>query len=76
MDTSVENFADGSAPDNEIEAGSLSAGREILAMDCEMCKTGEQDFELTRISIVGWDGSVVLDELVKPNKPIIDYLTM
>ena len=72
----MQNFADGAAPDNEIEAGSLTAGREILAMDCEMCKTGEQDFELTRISIVGWDGSVILDELVKPDKPIIDYLTM
>jgi len=25
--------------------------------------------------MVGWDGEVVLDELVKPDKPIIDYLT-
>ena len=30
---------------------------------------------LTRISIVGWDGTVIMDELVKPDKPIIDYLT-
>ncbi|KAF7876892.1 uncharacterized protein EAF02_008112 [Botrytis sinoallii] len=44
-------------------------------MDCEMCMTGKNEFSLTRISIVGWDGSVVLDELVKPEKPIIDYLT-
>jgi RNA exonuclease 1 len=40
-----------------------------------MCKTGENDFELTRISLVSWDGSVLLDELVKPEKPITDYLT-
>lgn len=76
VDTLVENFQDGTVPENEIESGSLTAGREILAMDCEMCKTGEEEFSLTRISIVGWDGSVILDELVKPAKPIIDYLTM
>jgi len=76
VDTLVKNFEDGTAPENEIESGSLTAGREILAMDCEMCKTGEEEFSLTRISIVGWDGSVILDELVKPEKPIIDYLTM
>lgn len=76
VDTLVGKFEDGTPPDNEIESGSLTAGREVLAMDCEMCKTGETEFSLTRISIVGWDGSVILDELVKPEKPIIDYLTM
>ena len=75
VDTAVNNFGEGFAPDNEIESGSLTAGREILAMDCEMCMTGEGEFSLTRISIVGWDGSVVLDELVKPAKPITNYLT-
>ncbi len=59
----------------EIENGSLTAGREIFAMDCEMCKTEGGGLDLTRISIVAWDGSVVLDELVKPEKPVIDYLT-
>jgi RNA exonuclease 1 len=75
VDTRVIHFDDGSPPENEIESGSLTAGREILAMDCEMCMTGENEFSLTRISIVGWDGSVVLDELVKPEQPIINYLT-
>jgi RNA exonuclease 1 len=75
VDTSVKSFDDGVAPDNEIEQGSLTAGRDIFAMDCEMCMTGEGEFALTRISIVGWDGSVVLDELVKPAKPITNYVT-
>jgi RNA exonuclease 1 len=44
-------------------------------MDCEMCMTGENEFSLTRISVVGWDGSVIIDELVKPAKPITDYVT-
>jgi RNA exonuclease 1 len=75
VDTLVENWDDGEAPEKEIESGSLTAGRELLAMDCEMCMTGDKEFSLTRISIVSWDGSVLLDELVKPEKPIVNYLT-
>lgn len=75
VDTAVDNFEDGSVPEKDIEQGSLTAGREVLAMDCEMCMTGEREFSLTRISIVRWDGSLVLDELVKPDKPITDYVT-
>ncbi|KAG9245563.1 hypothetical protein BJ878DRAFT_500993 [Calycina marina] len=75
VDTSVKAYSDGDVPEASIESGSLTAGREILAMDCEMCMTGENEFSLTRISIVSWDGSVLLDELVVPDKPIIDYVT-
>ncbi|KAB5581116.1 hypothetical protein GE09DRAFT_950110 [Coniochaeta sp. 2T2.1] len=73
--TRVENLSDGDVPEKEIEQGSITAGREVLALDCEMCMTGEKEFSLTRISMVNWDGTVVLDELVKPDKPIIDYVT-
>lgn len=75
-DTHVVKLDDGDAPDlGEVPEGSMTAGRTILAMDCEMCKTEGGDMDLTRISIVAWDGSIVMDELVKPEKPIIDYLT-
>ena len=73
--TRVESLTDGDVPESQIEQGSITAGREILALDCEMCMTGEKEFSLTRISLVNWDGTVVLDELVKPDKPIIDYVT-
>lgn len=75
VNTNVASWDDGFPPENEIESGSLTAGREVLAMDCEMCMVGEREFALTRISLVAWDGSVVMDELVKPDKPITDYVT-
>ncbi|CZT00450.1 related to ribonuclease H [Rhynchosporium agropyri] len=80
VDTMVQHLSDGTAPHSEIQSGSITAGRDLFAMDCEMCVTGKQEngrdeLSLTRISIVGWDGSVVLDELVKPEKPIINYVT-
>lgn len=75
VDTHVAEIEAGNLPEQDIEQGSLSAGRTVLAMDCEMCKTKEDGMALTRISLVGWDGKVVMDELVKPDKPITDYLT-
>ncbi|KAF7548451.1 hypothetical protein G7046_g8677 [Stylonectria norvegica] len=73
--TKVDKLEDGDVPESEIQQGSITAGREVLAVDCEMCMTGESEFSLTRISIVDWAGDVVLDELVKPDKPITDYVT-
>lgn len=75
VDTKISSVEESVVPESELELGSLTAGREILSMDCEMCKTEGGGLDLTRISIVGWDGGVILDELVKPDKPIIDYLT-
>ncbi|KAK0730753.1 hypothetical protein B0H67DRAFT_548640 [Lasiosphaeris hirsuta] len=73
--TRVKKLVDGNVPEADIEQGSITAGREVLALDCEMCVTGENEYSLTRISLISWDGTVVLDELVKPDKPIIDYVT-
>ncbi|CAJ2501005.1 Uu.00g038580.m01.CDS01 [Anthostomella pinea] len=73
--THVDNLEDGDVPEEEIQQGSITAGREVLALDCEMCVTGPEEYSLTRISVVSWDGTVVLDQLVKPDKPIIDYVT-
>ncbi|KAI4178611.1 MAG: hypothetical protein LQ346_007385, partial [Caloplaca aetnensis] len=75
VNSNVIDLKSGDVPDQEVEQGSLTAGRTVLAMDCEMCKVDGDDPALTRISLIGWDGEVVMDELVKPDKPIIDYLT-
>ncbi|KAL4806334.1 hypothetical protein BDV18DRAFT_152328 [Aspergillus unguis] len=75
VDTHVESLESGNVPEAEIQQGSMTAGRDIIALDCEMCITEGGNSELTRISLVRWDGEVVLDELVKPKLPVIDYLT-
>ena len=75
VDTAVGELKDGDIPESSIAKGSLTAGRTVFAMDCEMCTVEGGEAALTRISLVNWDGTVVIDELVKPDKPITDYLT-
>ncbi|GAA5871860.1 hypothetical protein JCM8547_003290 [Rhodosporidiobolus lusitaniae] len=45
-----------------------------LGLDCEMCLTADGS-ELTRLSVVDLNGKRLYDKLVKPQKPILDYLT-
>ena len=73
--TAIDRLEDGHVPEAEIQQGSVTAGRECLALDCEMCMTGENEYSLTRISVISWAGEVIMDELVKPAKPITNYVT-
>ncbi|GAA5901980.1 RNA exonuclease [Sporobolomyces salmoneus] len=63
------------APYVPLEGGDGDAKfRKVLGLDCEMCLT-EDGSELARLSLVDQKGIRVYDKLVKPKKPITDYLT-
>jgi DNA polymerase III epsilon subunit-like protein len=50
------------------------AHQPLVALDCEMCETAS-GFELTRVSLVDGDGAILVDELVRPDAPIVEYHT-
>ncbi|XP_014720246.1 RNA exonuclease 5 isoform X1 [Equus asinus] len=54
--------------------GSITESSPLFGLDCEMCLTSKGR-ELTRISLVAEGGCCVMDELVKPDNRILDYLT-
>ncbi|TKR87383.1 hypothetical protein L596_011788 [Steinernema carpocapsae] len=53
----------------------LSPSSPLYAIDCEMCVTEGGLSELTRISVIDEEGRVILDTLVKPARPITNYVT-
>ncbi|XP_076671100.1 RNA exonuclease prage isoform X2 [Andrena cerasifolii] len=46
----------------------------VYALDCEMCFT-RRGLEVAKVTVVGMDGKVVYDTLVKPDAEVIDYNT-
>eukprot|EP00850_Spirogloea_muscicola_P001358 SM000005S17155 [mRNA] locus=s5:490556:494716:+ [translate_table: standard] len=57
--------------------GSPAAGApdRLLSIDCEMVVVEGQARELVRVAVIDQAGEVLLSELVKPSKPVIDYKT-
>lgn len=65
--------ANGSGNVNGDHAGARQ--EKAFAVDCEMVQTDEGK-ELARVCVVDyWTREVVYDQLVKPARPILDYLT-
>ncbi|XP_065125594.1 RNA exonuclease 5-like isoform X1 [Paramisgurnus dabryanus] len=54
--------------------GAVIDSSPLFGLDCEMCLTCA-GLELTRVSVVDSSGKCVLDELVKPPNPILNYYT-
>jgi RNA exonuclease 4 len=50
---------------------------QYIALDCEMVGVGYGGYQsaLARVSVVDWDGHVLLDEYVQPDEPVTDYRT-
>lgn len=53
----------------------VSNNSPMYGLDCEMCKTTGGDLELTRVSIVDENLDVFYEQIVKPDRKIVDYLT-
>lgn len=47
----------------------------LYSLDCEMCKTAPDRFEVTRVTLLNEEAEVVLDTFVKPFAEIFDYVT-
>ncbi|KAL1743792.1 hypothetical protein HDZ31DRAFT_40140 [Schizophyllum fasciatum] len=60
---------------DDLQARRQPKVRSVYALDCEMCLT-EDGQELARVCIIDFASDEVLyDRLVRPAKPILDYLT-
>jgi DNA polymerase III epsilon subunit-like protein len=46
----------------------------ILGLDCEMVQT-KNGLELARLSVIDWEDRRLLDCIVQPSNPVLDYLT-
>ncbi|XP_031243933.1 RNA exonuclease 5 isoform X2 [Mastomys coucha] len=55
-------------------SGFITDSSPLFGLDCEVCLTS-MGKELTRISLVAEGGHCLMDELVKPDLKILDYLT-
>lgn len=58
-------------------AVSSTERQRYIAMDCEMVGIGSDGFHsaLARVTLVDWDGQVILDQYVRPTEDITDYRT-
>lgn len=61
----------------EVESISEEEKSRYVAIDCEMvgCGAGGYRSALARVSIVNWDGDVILDKFVRVEEEVTDYRT-
>jgi RNA exonuclease 4 len=66
-----------SRQNNDQEILSSEEQNKYVAMDCEMVGTGTNGYKsmVARVTMVGWNGNILLDEYVKPQEEVTDYRT-
>ncbi|XP_058013620.1 RNA exonuclease 5 isoform X2 [Ahaetulla prasina] len=73
-DYPVEGYGDRSHFVQTLCNGPVTDNSPLFGLDCEMCLT-DKGSELTQIAVVDTAGQCVMNELVKPKRPIRNYLT-
>ncbi|XP_026541464.1 RNA exonuclease 5 [Notechis scutatus] len=73
-DYPIEGCADRSHFVHTLCNGPVTDSSPLFGLDCEMCLT-DKGSELTRIALVDSHGQCIMNELVKPKRPIRNYLT-
>ena len=68
-----EDFTDPEIVSTPVTTENASR-KTVIGIDCEMCRT-EVGMEITRVTLVDFQGNTLYDQLVKPDNPILDYLT-
>jgi RNA exonuclease 1 len=53
----------------------LLQGFKAYALDCEMVLTTDDRYSLARISILDWEGKLMMDKVVLPDLPVKNYFT-
>jgi RNA exonuclease 4 len=56
---------------------SLEEQAQYVALDCEMVGIGSNGTKssVARVTLVGWNGNVLLDEFIQQSQPVTDYRT-
>ncbi|GMM45849.1 Rnh70 protein [Pichia kluyveri] len=52
----------------------LHNDQKLYALDCEMCRSIDSRV-LARVSLTDSDNNIIIDKLIKPSEPIVDYVT-
>lgn len=72
--TTTNNDAPTASTATTKQIHSVTLPLDVVALDCEMCSTAD-GLELTRLTLVHPMHGIVLDTIVKPRKPIVEYHT-
>jgi RNA exonuclease 4 len=65
------------SPESQEAPLSLEEQAQYVALDCEMVGIGLNGTKssVARVTLVGWNGDVLLDEFIQQSQPVTDYRT-
>jgi RNA exonuclease 4 len=73
----ITKIASRNSNNNDNDHVSLEEQAKYVALDCEMVGVGYggRRSSVARVTLVAWDGSIILDEMVRQEEEVTDYRT-